>query len=83
MRVKYLDLSVEQKKSMESDGDSNYNWGSRNDPQRLRKKAGRVRQQMINRLPQNYSITNIGRNNEKSTDLRNQLSLRLQWKTIN
>ena len=48
----------------EGDSDTNYNWCTWNDPQRLGKKAGKVGNP-------NYSIAKIGQNTEKSTgDLR-------------
>ena len=44
MDQKYLDFARELKKSYgtHNDGDANYNWGTRNDPQRLGKGAGRA-----------------------------------------
>ena len=50
----------------ESDGDSNYNWCTWNDPHRLSKRAGEVRNQNMSQAHSNYSIVEVGQNTEKS-----------------
>ena len=55
----------------ESDGDTNCKWNTWNDPQRIVQGIGRVENRWTNRDHQNYSITKIGQNTEKSPgDLR-------------
>ena len=43
-----------------SDGDTNYNWYTRNGPQRLGKGTGREGNQKTNQDHPNYCITKIG-----------------------
>ena len=79
---KYLNLTRELKKATEHEGngDTNCNWRTWNDLQRLGKRAGRVRNRTTNRNYLNYSIVDISQNTEKSPgDL---LLLRLMWKNI-
>ena len=61
------------KKTMElkSNGDTNFEWCTRNTPQRYDKWTGRLRNQRTSRDHSDYSIVKIGQNTEKSPgDLR-------------
>ena len=67
----------------ESDGDTNCDWYTRNNPQRIDKGAKRVRNQKISRNHLDYCIIKIGKNTEKSPgDLRRLDVTQTQWKTI-
>ena len=50
----------------ESDGDTNYNWSTRNGPQRLGKESGIVGFRRTNRDHPNYSFTIVDHDTEKS-----------------
>ena len=55
----------------EGNGDINFNWSLRNDPQRLGKGAARLRNQRTSGDHSDYSMVKIGQNTEKSpVDLR-------------
>ena len=55
----------------EGDSDTKCNWCTWNNPQRLSKKTGRLRNQIMNRDHPDYSIIKIDQNTEKSPeDLR-------------
>ena len=54
-----------------SDSDTSYNWCIWNDPQKIDKGAGRIRNWRARRYLPNYSIIEIDQNTEKSPgDLR-------------
>ena len=80
-RDKYLDLARElKKKTMESDGDTNCNWCTRDNSHRLGKGTGKLRNQRMSGEHPDSSIIEISQNTDKSPgDL---LSPRLQWKII-
>ena len=92
-RNKYLDLARELKKAMEheGDGDTDCNWCTRNNPQRIEKGTGRFRNQRMSRDHPNDSIVKIGQYTEKSSgDLKKlaitqtplkDYQLALIWKT--
>ena len=65
-RDKYLDLAIELKKTMEHEGDSdtNCNWCTWNNPQRIDKGAKRFRNQRTSRDHPDYSIIKIDQNTE-------------------
>ena len=67
-RDKYLDLVRETKKAMEYEGDcdTNYNWCTWNNTQRISKGAGGVRNQRMSLDHPNHSIVEVGQNTEKS-----------------
>ena len=67
-RDKYLNLARELNKTMEheSDGDTNCNWYTWNDSQRLGKRTGRVGNWRTRNNSLNNSIDNIAQNTEKS-----------------
>ena len=67
--IQILGLFRELKKTMEheGDGDTSYNWCTGNDSQRLGKETRRGGNQKTSRDHQNYSITEIGQNIEKSS----------------
>ena len=50
----------------ESDGDSNCNWGTWNDPQRIGTWTGRLGNKSTSRDHPDYSSIKIGQNTEKS-----------------
>ena len=55
----------------QGDGNTNYNWYTRNIPQRIGKETGRFENKRIRGDSLNYSIVKIGQNTEKSpVDLR-------------
>ena len=61
-------------------GDTNCNWCTWNNPQKIDKRIRRLRNQRTSRDHADYSIIKIRQNTEKSPgDL---LSLKLQWETI-
>ena len=49
-----------------SDGDTNYKWNTRNNPQMLGKRTRRLRNQRASRSYPDYSIIKIDKNTEKS-----------------
>ena len=83
-----------EKRVMEHEGDcdTNCNWCTWKDPQKIGKRTGRLRNQRIRRDHPDYSITKIGQNTEKSPgDLRRfavtqtaveEHQLKLGWKTL-
>ena len=67
----YLDLARELKLEPEGGVNTNCNWCSRNDPQRLGKEVRSVGNWRTNGGHPNYRIIKIGQNTEKSLgDLR-------------
>ena len=72
-RDKYQDLVRDLKKAMEleSDGDTDCNWGTRNSHQRIDTETGGPGDKRMSRDHSNYSIIEIGQNIKKSPgDLR-------------
>ena len=67
-RDKYFDLARELKEAIEhgDDCDTNCNWCTQNDPQRLVKGTGRVGNRKSSRDHPNYDIVYIGQNTAKS-----------------
>ena len=93
----WLDLAWELKKKKEtmeheSDGDTNYNWYTWNNPQMIGKGTGRLENKRASGDHPDYSIIKIGLNTEKSPgDLRRLAvtqtpernhQLTLVWKTL-
>ena len=62
--IKGVKLFQTNEKAMghEGDGDTNYKWCSRNDPQKLREEAGGVGHQSKSRDRPNYSIVEVSQN---------------------
>ena len=65
-RDKFLDFAWELKEKYESDSDTNCNWCTWNNPQRISKENGRLGNKRTNRTHLEYSIIIIGQNTEKS-----------------
>ena len=66
-RDKYLDLAREFKiMKHESDGDTNCNWWTWNNPQNIGKGTEWLRNQRTSKDHPDYNITKIGQNTEKS-----------------
>ena len=91
---KYMDLARELKKVMEleSDGDTNYNWRTRYNHQRIDTRIGGLRNKKASGDHRNYSIIENGHNTKKSpgdlrrlavtqTPVRNH-QLTLEWKIL-
>ena len=75
----------------ESDGDTNWNWGTWNSPQRIDTVTGGLGNKRTSGDPPNYSIVKIGLNTEKSPgdfwrltvaqNLMRNYQLTMMWKT--
>ena len=58
----------------QTDSDNNCNWCTWNDPQRLGKEAGGVRNQRMNQDHPNYCIVEVSWNTEKSPGVSSERS---------